>query len=43
MTPNEFVKLYMQNCQYENELSLMAAAIACVMAAGDSEKIDNKK
>ena len=28
MTPNEFVKLYMQNCQYENELSLMAAAIA---------------
>jgi hypothetical protein len=28
MTPNEFVKLYIQNCQYENELSLMAAAIA---------------
>lgn len=28
MTPNEFVKLYMQNCQYGNELSLMAAGIA---------------
>ena len=28
MTPNEFVKLYMQNCQYGKELSLMAAAIA---------------
>ena len=28
MTPNEFVKLYMQNCQYRNEVSLMAAAIA---------------
>ena len=28
MTPNEFVKLYMQNCQYRKELSLMAAAIA---------------
>lgn len=28
MTPNEFVKLYMQNCQYRNEVSLMAAAVA---------------
>lgn len=28
MTPNEFVELYMQNCQYRKELSLMAAAIA---------------
>ena len=28
MTPNEFVKLYMQNCQYRKELSLMAAAVA---------------
>ena len=28
MTPNEFVKLYMQNCQYRKELSLMASAIA---------------
>lgn len=28
MTPNEFVKQYMQNCQYRNELSLMTAAIA---------------
>ena len=28
MTPNEFVKLYMQNCQYRNEVSSMVAAIA---------------
>ena len=28
MTRTEFVNLYMQNCQYINELSLMAAAIA---------------
>lgn len=28
MTPNEFVKLYMQNCQYRKELSLMASAVA---------------
>ena len=28
MKPNEFVKLYMQNCQYRKELSLMAAAVA---------------
>lgn len=28
MTPTEFVNLYMQNCQYRNELSLMTAAIA---------------
>lgn len=28
MTPNEFVKLYMQDCQYRKELSLMAAAVA---------------
>lgn len=28
MTPNEFAKLYMQNCQYRKELSLMAAAVA---------------
>lgn len=28
MTPNEFVKLYMQNCQYGKELSLMAVAVA---------------
>ena len=28
MTPNEFVNLYMQNCQYRKELSLMASAVA---------------
>ena len=28
MTPNEFVKLYMQNCQYRNEVSSMVADIA---------------
>ena len=28
MTPNEFVKLYMQNCQYRNEVSSMVVAIA---------------